>query len=243
MSTIAFFDVDYTLVKGYSGFFTTLLLIQKGILKKRRLPFALFYQLASPFYKGNLYKMYQIAINDMAGSSLKEILAIGRECFVRWIRPRIYTEGIETIRRHRERGEKIFLMTSGPYMTIQSLADFLGVDGRYAAGPVVDRQGILTPVMRRPVCYREGKVEAAEQILKEEGGSWKNCSYYADDVDDLFLLERVGHPRVVNPGRKLLRMAQSRGWPVLRFRETVGDAARLTGKTSRDSASVGDLES
>ena len=33
------------------------------------------------------------------------------------------------------------------------------------------------------------------------------------------MLEAVGHPVVVNPDRALRRIAQMRGWPVLRFSE------------------------
>ena len=35
------------------------------------------------------------------------------------------------------------------------------------------------------------------------------------------MLEAVGHPVVVNPDRALRRIAQMRGWPVLRFSEVM----------------------
>jgi HAD superfamily hydrolase (TIGR01490 family) len=236
MNSIAFFDVDNTLMKGFSGFYTTLALIRKGILKKRRLPLAFFYRLISPVYKGNLRKMYEIAIADMAGSRLEEILRLGRDCFERWIKPRLYREGIERIREHKEKGEPVYLMTSGPYMTIKILADFLGADGRYSTGPVIDEKGILTDRLRFPICYREGKVTAAEEVIRRHGASWKDCYYYADNIDDIYLLEKVGHPRIVNPDGKLLRIGRERGWPILNFSRLLGSDGRapLTEKAAGD---------
>jgi HAD superfamily hydrolase (TIGR01490 family) len=219
---IAFFDVDNTLMKGFSGFYTTLILIQKGIIKKRRLPLALFYKTISPLYKGNLKKMYEVAIADMAGSRIGEILGIGRQCFERWIKPRLYREGIEAVEEHKKKGQPVYLMTSGPYMTIKILADFLGVDGRYSGGPVVDEKGILTRQIRLPICYREGKVTAAEEVIRRHGVPWKDCYYYADNIDDIYLLEKVGHPRMVNPDPKLLKIGKERGWPILTFSQLLG---------------------
>jgi hypothetical protein len=40
----------------------------------------------------------------------------------------------------------------------------------------------------------------------------------SDSVTDLRLLEVVGHPRVLNPGRALRKVATARGWPVLAAR-------------------------
>ncbi len=226
MPNIAFFDVDKTLIKGYSGFYTTLVLIQKGILKKRRLPQALYYRLLSPFYEGggpaNLKKLYQIAAGDMAGWHIDDILKIGRECFERWIRPRIYAEGMEKIREHRAKGDFVYLVTSGPSMTIRILAEFLGVSGQYSGGPVIDGRGVLTAEVQLPIYYREGKVAAAEETVTRVGARWEDCYFYSDSIDDVFLLEKVGHPHLVNPDKKVLNLGEKRGWPVLRFSRLLG---------------------
>lgn len=222
MPSIALFDVDGTLLKGYSGFFATLILIEKGILKKRRLPLALFYRIISPFYKGNVRKMYEIAAIDMAGVSLEKILEIGQECFDRWLKQRIYEEGVRIIQEHRQRGEPVYFITSGPTMVIKILSDFLGADGFYSAGPIVDEAGYLTSRIHLPVTYREGKLPAAEEILKKHRAVWSDCYFYTDSADDLPLLEKVGHPRLVNPDRILQRMSERRGWPRLQFQKVLG---------------------
>jgi putative phosphoserine phosphatase / 1-acylglycerol-3-phosphate O-acyltransferase len=226
LNKIALFDVDKTIIRGYSGYYTTLELIRRGIIKKRRLPIALFYRAVGPlFYEGQnapLEKMYQIAINDMAGHSLEEILKIGRYCFEKWIRPRVYREAVAKIEEHKRAGDLVYLVTSGPTMAVRILADYLGVDGRYSAGPVIDGQGRLTNRLKTPIFYREGKIVAAKEILEERRVDWKDVYFYSDSIDDLFLLERVGHPHLVNPDERLKRFGAQRNWPVLRFSHVLG---------------------
>jgi len=226
MPKIAIFDVDKTLLRGYSGYFTTMELIRRGIIKKRRLPLALFYRVAGPlFYEGQnvpLEKMYQIAINDMAGRTLEEILQIGRDCFEKWIKPLVYEEAIARIAEYKAANQPIYLITSGPYMSVKILAEFLGVEGRFSAGPVIDSDGKLTNQLRRPIYYRQGKLAAAEEILKAHGADWKDLSFYSDSIDDIFLLEKVGHPHLVNPDRRLKKVGIARGWPILRFSNVLG---------------------
>lgn len=227
---LAFFDVDKTLIKGYSGFYTTLVLIKKGIFKKRRLPQALFYRLMSPRYEGqmeNLIKMYEIAIRDMAGLALEEVLAVGRECFERWIRPRVYREAMEKIEEHKAKGDLVYLITSGPYMTICILAEFLGVHGQYSSGPTIDGQNRLTRELSLPVYYREGKLHAAQEAIQKHKVSWQDCYFYSDSIDDIFLLEKVGRPHLVNPDKKVLKIGREKGWPVLRFSRLLGNEEAL----------------
>jgi phosphoserine phosphatase len=40
---------------------------------------------------------------------------------------------------------------------------------------------------------------------------------YGDSPGDLPVLETVGHPRVVNPIRGMVRIARRRGWPILQW--------------------------
>jgi putative phosphoserine phosphatase/1-acylglycerol-3-phosphate O-acyltransferase len=226
LNNIAFFDVDKTIIRGYSGYYTTLELIRCGIIKKRRLPMALFYRALGPLlYEGQnapLEKMYQIAINDMAGQTLEDILDIGRYCFEKWLRPRVYEEAIAQVQEHKKAGHPVYLVTSGPYMAIKILAEFLGVEGRYSAGPVIDVQGRLTDRLRTPIYYREGKLVAVEEVLKAHGADWKDSYFYSDSIDDVFVLQKVGMPRLVNPDKKLLEMGRKRNWPILRFSNVLG---------------------
>jgi putative phosphoserine phosphatase/1-acylglycerol-3-phosphate O-acyltransferase len=77
--------------------------------------------------------------------------------------------------------------------------------------------GIFTGAVKRPVCFGPGKVLAAERLAEEQGADLDQSYFYSDSTDDIHLLERVGNPRPLNPGARLMNIAEQRGWPVRRF--------------------------
>lgn len=214
--SIAFFDVDYTLVNCSTGYFTTLKLMEYGILKQRRFFQAAYYAIAYLFFNVDIKKIYQTAIVDLAGTTLDLVLKIGKECFERDIIQRIYPEGLEKIREHRERGDKIILLTAAPYMLIETMQQYLGVDEAHSMGPEIVG-GILTNRLKLPVCHGPGKVHYAELMAQKYNIPLSQCYFYSDEHTDLPLLEKVGFPRPTNPNRKLRRVARQRGWPILDF--------------------------
>jgi HAD superfamily hydrolase (TIGR01490 family) len=216
MSTIAFFDVDGTLLKGYSGYYTTLELIRRKVIKKRRLPLAIFYKVISAIYYGDVKKMYEVAIADMAGSHIDYILQIGRETFEKHLKSKIYQEALNEIETHKQKGNKIILLTSGPYMTIKTIEKYVGADDSFSIGPVIENN-ILQNRLMEPFCYMKGKVQIATSEAKKIGVSLQECFFYADSVHDVHLLSAVGNPHVVNPDRRLRKEALRRGWPVLNW--------------------------
>ncbi|QQR80691.1 MAG: haloacid dehalogenase-like hydrolase [Deltaproteobacteria bacterium] len=137
MPSIAFFDVDRTLMDGYSGYYTTLLLIKKRLMKKRRLVQAFFYKAMSHIAKVDLKKIYEIACMDLAGMSLEDILKVGEESFLKDIKKRLYLEAIAKVQEHRKKGDYVYLVTSAPYMTIEHLSRFLQVDGHLVRVPLL----------------------------------------------------------------------------------------------------------
>jgi phosphoserine phosphatase len=68
--------------------------------------------------------------------------------------------------------------------------------------------------------YGQAKADHATTLAADRGYELADCFAYSDSVTDLPLLELVGHPRVVNPDRALRKVARTRRWPELTFRET-----------------------
>lgn len=218
MRPIVFFDVDNTLVDGYTGYETTLFLIKVGIIKKRRLAQALFYKLASTFHLSDVLKMYRIANMDMAGQHIDTMRAHGRFIFDKWFAHRVFSEGVATLRRHQAAGDEVVLLSSAPYMTVDVLAERLGVECCYAMGPRLDDTGILLNEVREPVTVDHRKLDVARAHAEAQGVSLSHCTFYTDSIRDVALLREVGRPIVINPDRKLRREAKKRGWQVHTWR-------------------------
>lgn len=110
-------------------------------------------------------------------------------------------------------------------MTIKILGDYLGIHSEYAPGPVICN-GILQKEIREPLPYGDGKLEVAKLIAAQEGVSLHDCYFYTDNIDDLVVLQAVGHPYAVNPDKKLAKIAKDAGWPILSFSECLGSDGR-----------------
>jgi HAD superfamily hydrolase (TIGR01490 family) len=118
---------------------------------------------------------------------------------------------------HREAGHLTVLLTSATRYLAEPLGADLGID-HFLVTELVVRDGRFTGQVIEPVCYGRGKVYWAERFAAEHGVDLTRSYFYTDSITDLPVLDRVGHPRVVHPDPRLRRLAQRRGWQVLRPR-------------------------
>ena len=92
---------------------------------------------------------------------------------------------------------------------------------RHRAPPRDPARGPRRRVHRRgraAALLRRGKVHWASSLPRPAGHRSGASYFYTDSITDLPLLEAVGQPRVVHPDPPLRRLAQHRGWPILRPR-------------------------
>lgn len=218
---IAFFDVDHTVLDANSGYITSIDLIKNKIMKKRRLAQALYYKSASKIFDQDVAKIYQFAIADLVGMTRDEIFKRGEKIFYDQLLPYLFQEAVDIILEHQANGDRVVILSSGPYMTLWALEKYLNFDAAYCMSPQI-ADNILSNKLIDPICYGPGKLHYALQDIKEQGSRLEDCYFYTDHHSDIFLLEKVGHPRVVNPTRKLRREALRRGWQILKFKERVG---------------------
>jgi phosphoserine phosphatase len=152
-------------------------------------------------------------------------MAIGHECFEQDVRHRIYREALDLVAQHRQQARPCYLVSSGPYMVLRSVGDFVGANSDWAPCPeIVD--GVMQKNVREPLAYKEGKLEVAQVIADQQETSLDQAYFYTDSIDDIILLEAVGYPHVVNPDRHLKRVALQRSWPILNFNERLGRGAQ-----------------
>jgi putative phosphoserine phosphatase/1-acylglycerol-3-phosphate O-acyltransferase len=76
---------------------------------------------------------------------------------------------------------------------------------------------VLTGDVEQPVLWGPGKAAAVQRLAAEHDVDLAQSYFYADGDEDLALMHIIGHPRPTNPGKNMERVANSRGWPVLRF--------------------------
>lgn len=138
------------------------------------------------------------------------------------IRPTLHDSAGALLRRHAQAGDRIAIVTATNEFVTRPIATLLGVDTLIATELQRDAAGRVTGEVLGVPSFREGKVERVRQWLAGDGlrlEDFERSYFYSDSTNDLALLECVSDPVATNPSPALQRIAQQRGWPIVRLFE------------------------
>jgi HAD superfamily hydrolase (TIGR01490 family) len=217
----AFFDVDRTLIPGSSLFLMARGLYERDMFRVRdMLRFAwgqAMFRLRGEQQRG-MNRSRESTLDFVAGRSQRELMSWGREIAEEQIIPRVYSDIVQVIDGHRERGDLTFLVTAAPIELAETLARHLNMTGAIATVSEVDDEGFYTGRLVGEVMHGPEKAKAVAERAATLGIDLQECAAYSDSMNDLPLLESVGYPHAVNPEAELKRIAFSRGWPIHELR-------------------------
>ncbi|HME74464.1 MAG TPA: HAD-IB family hydrolase/lysophospholipid acyltransferase family protein [Mycobacterium sp.] len=213
----AFFDLDGTLVAG----FTAVILTQER-LRRRDMGVG---ELFSMVTAGLNHQLGRIEFEELigkaagalAGRALSDLEEIGERLFNQKIESRIYPEMRELVRAHLARGHTVVLSSSALTIQVGPVARFLGIINTLTNKFETNEDGSLTGDVLRPILWGPGKAAAVQKFAAENGIDLKDSYFYADGDEDVALMYLVGNPRPTNPEGKMAAVARRRGWPILRF--------------------------
>jgi HAD superfamily hydrolase (TIGR01490 family) len=221
LTAAAFFDVDNTLMRGASLYhFARGLASRKmfgpGDLARLTLGQVAF-RLKGAENSDHIDAAREAALAFVAGQRVDEIVALGEEIYDETMADRIWEGTRELTQQHLKAGQRVWLVTATPVELADILARRLGLTG--ALGTVAEAaDGVYTGRLVGGLLHGQAKAAAITTLASQEGLDLSLCSAYSDSVNDLPMLELVGHPSVVNPDTELLRTARDRDWPVHEFR-------------------------
>ncbi len=213
----AFFDLDGTLVAG----FTAVILTQERLLR-RDMGVG---ELLGMVQAGLSHTLGRIEFEDLigkaasalAGRLIDDLEEIGERLFVQRIESRIYPEMREVVRAHVARGHTVVLSSSALTIQVNPVARFLGITNMLTNKFETTEDGLLTGGVQKPILWGPGKAAAVQRFAAENGIDLKDSYFYADGDEDVALMYLVGNPRPTNPEGKMAAVAKRRGWPILRF--------------------------
>jgi HAD superfamily hydrolase (TIGR01490 family) len=212
----AFFDMDRTLIRCNTG---TLWL--KFLRRRQEISIGRYlrgfgwvarYKLALL----DMEAITRLASAELAGEPEAEMIEKCRVFFESQVRPHVAPLAIEAIRRHRQDGHVLAILTSSTRYISEQLAGELQIDHVLCTRLGI-RDGKFDGTHVAPACYGDGKVHWAEGFAAEHGVDLARSYFYTDSYSDLPMLERVGAARVVNPDARLSRHARRVGWSVERW--------------------------
>jgi putative phosphoserine phosphatase / 1-acylglycerol-3-phosphate O-acyltransferase len=233
----AFFDLDGTLVAGYTAAAQT-----RDRLRHRDLrvvEFLTIVELAVQFRLGR--RAFETLIEGSAltvrGRPARDVDEMGERIFRESVADLVYPEMRELVQAHQRRGHTVVLSSSALANQVEPVARSLGIEFIVCNRLVADEQGKLTGEIEPPVVWGPTKASGVQQFAADHQVDLGSSYFYADGDEDLSLMYLVGRPRPVNPGPALAKVAARRGWPVLRFSSRggggpVGMARRLASASS-----------
>jgi HAD superfamily hydrolase (TIGR01490 family) len=149
------------------------------------------------------------------GFSVEDMRRLVGDAMEPVLRPLVYDEPLHLVARHRERGERVYIVSATLQEIVEHIAGDLGFDGAIGSTcEIVD--GVYTGRSLR-AAHGRGKALAVRELAETEGIALAASTAYSDSYSDVPFLETVGHPVAANPDRKLRRIARHRGWPVVDF--------------------------
>jgi putative phosphoserine phosphatase / 1-acylglycerol-3-phosphate O-acyltransferase len=234
----AFFDLDGTLVAG----FTAVILTQER-LRRRDMGVG---ELISMIQAGLNHQLGRIEFEELIGKAssalrgraLSDLEEIGERLFAQKIESRIYPEMRELVRAHLARGHTVVLSSSALTIQVGPVARFLGIANTLTNIFETNEDGILTGGVLKPILWGPGKAAAVQKFAAEKDIDLKDSYFYADGDEDVALMYLVGNPRPTNPEGKMAAVARRRGWPILRFTSRSGGGI---GTQLRTLAGVGSM--
>ena len=215
-ATLAFFDLDGTIIFGYSIGSVFLERVTSGKLAPQD-ALNQFVQLMGHGVSGDDYSiLLQEAAETLAGVPESEFIELGESIFRKYLARAIYPESRALIRAHQQRGHTVAILSSATPYQIGPLAAELGIE-HVMCNHFETANGEFTGEVCEPIVFADGKRVAAEAFAEKHGSDLSKSFFYSDGYEDLPMLQAVAYPRPLNPDGKLEQEARLRGWPVRHF--------------------------
>jgi len=218
VAAAAFFDLDRTLIKRSSVLALAGTFRRRGLISRLDLVKSAFWQVLFVLRGASAERVRSAAEDGMKilnGFSVQEMQQLVGGAMESVLRPLVYEEPLRLVQQHRERGERVYIVSATLQEIVQHIADDLGFDGAIGSTcEIVD--GAYTGRTLR-AAHGVGKANALRALAAADGLDLAQSTAYSDSYSDVPFLEAVGHPVAANPDRKLRRIAGERGWPVVDF--------------------------
>ena len=210
---IAFFDLDRTLIDVNSGSLWLKHEWREGTVGMWPIVQGVWWLTRYALGDDQLDHAIEAAASVYEGVSEDEMHSRVGTWFDAHVAQRIRPGAKPAMQAHRDQGDLIVLASSTSQFAAGAAERAWGFDGIVCTTLEV-ASGVLTGRLAHSGFGRHKHTRCVEWARARDVDP-ASCAFYTDSYSDLPLLEVVGHPRIVDPDRRLAREAATRGWPVL----------------------------
>lgn len=221
MKELVFFDIDNTLLDGYSQQILLSYLFHKKIIKK------------IPYFKINLwFILYKIGLIEdpkrtmeyaykfLSNWKTSDFEAVIDDFFKDKLKARFFKEAIEVIKIHKKEGRELVLISNIVDILAKKIAEYLGINN-YLSTRLEIIGGKFTGKIIGDIVYGKEKEKVINDFTKKNNLTLDSSWGYGDHLSDLPFLNLVKKPNAVNPSTALMKIAESKNWPILIFKSLI----------------------
>ena len=218
---LALFDLDNTILAGDSDYNWSRFLIQEGYLDG-----AIHAEKNEKFYADykagtlDIYAFVEFQFKPLARNPRSILNQLLKKYVEEVIKPMITEKAYALVRKHREEGDLLIVITATNSFITKPIAALFGIEHLIGTDPE-EKEGEFTGKVSGLPSFKEGKVTRLEAWLKNKNlplVDFKKSYFYSDAHNDLPLMQKVTHPIAVDSDDILTEYANSKGWPQISLR-------------------------
>jgi HAD superfamily hydrolase (TIGR01490 family) len=218
----AFFDLEKTLTPHATEQECALIFAKRGALPWSSLARVLYIYVKYDLgLISNFDEMKRFGAKIFIGRKHENDRQLMKTLFAERLHRFIYPQAHELMRRFKELGFEVYIVSSTYRFMVEPYAEALGVKRVYGVDLEL-KDGVCTGNITGTIYHQQFKAQVLHEAAAE-GISLADSYAFGDSLNDLPMLEAVGHPVPVNPGSKLLAAAAKRGWEPIRWRMSAAD--------------------
>lgn len=199
MEKLAIFDVDFTLTKR-----ETLLEFYRFMIKRdpkllMKIPSIIFSGAMYAFKLSPLKDTKEKFISFIDGIKEEDMQQHVKEFYEKRLSRILYKDAIDTIRKRKEEGFRVYLISASAEFYLRELYNIKEVD-KVIGTRFICESGIHKSKIQGENCKGEEKVKRLMEELKKDNiqVDFKNSYMYSDSLADLPLFNLVGNPYLIN---------------------------------------------
>jgi putative phosphoserine phosphatase/1-acylglycerol-3-phosphate O-acyltransferase len=212
----AFFDLDRTLIRGFSAKEFLQARILSGKMTTREVVGQFAGVLVYAAGNGNFAGLAALGAQGVRGIKEQVFIEVGEDVYLKHLADEVYPESRVLVSAHLAQGHSVAIVSAATPYQVNPIARDLGIKDVMCTRMEVEK-GTFTGKIIEPACWGDGKAIQATLFADKNDIDLNKSYFYTDSAEDMPLLEIVGKPRPLNPDTKLSVVAFQNNWPVHRF--------------------------
>ena len=216
---LTIFDLDETLIAADSDHEWGQFVVDKGLVdaqihKKKNDDFYALYKAGQL----DIDEYLQFSCSVLTQYSIEDLHRFRSEFVAQRILPIILDKAQDLVKKHRQLGDTLLVITSTIEFVTRPIVDEFGIDILIAPDPEIVSNRYTGRIVGVP-SFAAGKVTRLEQWLANRQDSLEGSSFYSDSHNDLPLLRLVDNTVAVDPDPILREKAEENQWPIISLRD------------------------